>query len=470
VRGVLGAATWRAALLAGAAAALVAGCSRDHSEQPPDLLLISLDTLRADRVGAWGYERDTSPFLDRVARSGLRYARVLAPSPHTAPSHMSAFTGLDPVAHGVWNARAGQGRVGGLSSAQPMLAELLSEAGYWCALVSEGGNVRPEMGFDRGYRELIFSLAPPDQKLREVEGVLRRAPRERPLHLFFHTYQTHAPYLPAPEVFGRFADRNYQGVFRERYDRLVGASLAEAWAEAARFLDPFDGMGPVDVAWLSDLYDEGVFEADALARRVVEAFERARADQRVLLAIFSDHGEEFMEHGLLGHRRGLYAELVHVPVLLRGPGLPSGEVVEGSLSLSGLGATLLAALGLDPAPIGAAGVWPLRAGVPSPGAVYGQIDLPQRYGRSEGIEADGWRLMRTRLEGRVDLELFRVADDPFDQLELGEAEPDRRAALLARLDSRLEANLTRARSLPTGTRRLDPGAARELSALGYAGD
>lgn len=456
------------------AALLVAGsalgCARAPEELPPDLLLISLDTLRADRVGAYGYGRDTTPFLDRVAATGLRYERVLAPSPHTAPSHMSAFTGLDPVAHGVWNARAGQGRVGGLSPAQPILAERLEAAGYWCALVSEGGNVRPEMGFDRGYRELIFSLAPPEQKLREVEGVLRRAPEGRPLHLFFHTYHAHAPYLPAPEVFGRFADRAYQGEFRRRYERLVGVSLAEAWAEAARFLDPFEGMDERDVAWLSDLYDEGVFEADRLAARVVQTFERARGDQRVLLAIFSDHGEEFFEHGLLGHRRGLYAELVHVPALLRGPGLPRGEVVRGALSLSGLGATLLAALGLDPAPLAAAGVWPLVPGGAGAGAVYGQIDLPQRYGRAEGVEWEGWRLMRTRFEGRVELELFEVATDPFDQVELGEREPERRAALLERLDARLEANLARARNLPAGSRRLDPGAARELSALGYAGD
>ncbi len=457
----------------GLAVVVMAACggSGTSAARPPDLLLVSLDTLRADHLGSYGYARDTSPFLDGLAARGTRFARCIAPAPHTAPSHMSAFTGLDPAAHGVINARADAARVTRVSDRAPLLAEQLARAGYFNALVSEGGNVRPEMGFGRGFHARGFALAPIDYKLDEVSAVLDQAAPDRPLFLFFHTYLVHSPYVPPAPFFGRFTDPDYRGVFRARYDKLASAPLLTQWGEAAGFLDTDSAPTEADLAFLVGLYDEGIQHADHQVERLFARWSARRDAANTLFAVFSDHGEEFFEHGRLGHRWGLFGPLVHVPLIVVGPGIPAGRVVPQTASLSALGATLLDALGLDPTPLASAGVLPLVRAAPSAAPAFGQSGPFKGNGRVELVEAGDRRLLRTWGTGVARVGLFDPAADPFDRVDLASAEPERANALIALLDERLVLNLDRATVLPPALRgELDPNAARELAALGYTGD
>jgi arylsulfatase len=294
----------------------LSACRR--AEAGADLVLVSLDTLRADRLSCMGYARPTTPTLDAWAARGVRFADCWAASTRTAPSHMSLFSGLEPLAHGVWNVSAGDGARAALSPEQRTLPERLAEAGWRTAMLCDSGNVHPALGFGRGFELIAAQPTALAEKAAGVEAFLE-ARDQRPEFLFLHTYEPHAPYLPGALDRGRFTDPNYGGEFLRRVETLAGSPRAGAYAEAGRFLKEFEGLGPDDLRFLSDLYDENVAHTDRELGRVLERLEFAA--QRPTWWVFtSDHGEEFMEHGSLGHSGGLTRELLHVPLIVVGPG------------------------------------------------------------------------------------------------------------------------------------------------------
>ena len=444
-------------------ALLLAGCS-GGADPPPDLLLVSLDTLRADRLSSYGHDRDTTPFLDGLAERGVRFARAYSPSAQTAPAHMSLFTGLYPFAHGVGNVNAGATNAPTLSEARTTLPELLSEAGFQTAAFSDGGNVMPEMGFARGFDERRFVLGEARPQLEAVRAWLADSDPDRPAFLFFHTYATHSPYLPGPAYRGRYTDPAYQGVFRRRLDELVGRPRLETFAQAARFLDPFEGMDERDVAWLSDLYDEAVASVDGLVERVVTAWEAHRDQARTLAIVLSDHGEEFGEHGSLGHKRGVYRELVHVPFIAAGPGL-APRVVEAPVDLTGLVATVCEWLGIDAPPDAAPSFAAACAGEPWTTAAHQQLALGKAAGRWSAVVSEGTRLVRHTVEGEDVVAHFGLDD----RLEARPLDGDEAAGrLLALLVERTRADSAHQLDAPPG--RAPIGSAsdlRALEALGY---
>jgi arylsulfatase A-like enzyme len=441
-------------------------------EQPaptPDLLLISLDTLRADRLGCQGYERPTSPSLDALAARGVRFAEAQAPASQTAPSHMSLFTGLDPFAHGVTNVMAKAQAVPVLNAAIPTLPEVLAKAGFLCAALSDRGNLMPEMGFGRGFELAVFGVLDPEVRhkrlselLTEVEG------QSAPLFVFLHAYLTHAPYLPPKPFFGKFHDPLYTGEFRRRYDSLRGKPRSETFQESGAFLEAWPEIDAADLRFLSDLYDEAVLFADRQVARWLELYGQKRSLEETLVVVLSDHGEEFREHGRLGHRNSLHRELVAVPLILAGAGLPRG-VVHGPFALVDLPATLCGLLGVAAGGLaGRSYAEPLRAGdwPALNGPVFAQLTSVYRDDRLEAVEADGWRLLREARGSERRWLLFDADRDPgeLDPLE----EPDRRAALEAMLDERLAAAALIATRHPTDRRTYaDQEGRRELEALGY---
>ena len=458
-----------------ALALLLVACGQEAEPGPPgprpDILLISIDTLRADRLGCYGHERATSPFLDRVSASGVRFARALAPAPHTAPSHMSLFTGLDPLAHGVKNMTAGDRTVTRLAGGVPTLPELLAPAGYRTAAFTDRGNLLPAMGFERGFEHTEAEFEDPARKVRRVRDYLDRASADEPLFVFFHTYAVHAPYLPPAPHAGLFTDPDYRGEFRRRYEELLPLDPLQAWESSRHFLDPFEGMGERDLDYLGALYDEGAHWADAEVGRLWRLWRERRDPENTLLVITSDHGEELGEDGRLGHRHGLSRALTHVPLLVRGPGLAAGHVVEAPVGLGALPATLLDLLEL-PAPelAQSASLRPLLEGGQSAAEpAFAQDHGSPRRGRLEFAAEGDLRLMRLMAgEGpQTWLHRWDEADDgSVDRTaELPEDERGLRAALDARRIAGVELNKDHKQS------RVDAEADEaELAALGYTGE
>ena len=443
---------------------LLSGCGEPKSELP-DVLLISIDTLRADRLSCYGHDRPTSPNLDRIAARGLRFANAIAPSIHTAPSHMSMFTGLDPVTHGVRNYSPSLDFVNSLNREVSSLPEHLQAAGYRTACFTDHGNLMPQMGFGRGWDDSHVRLEPLAKKVSGALRWLGRAPADEPVFVFFHTYETHAPYIPPERVHGTFADTAYEGPLRSRYEALRAAPEPVRHAAARDFLKASDGFREEERQFLTDLYDECVLHADEQIGKLWRRWREIRGGRETLLVILSDHGESLGERGRYGHHAGTSRELVHVPLLMSGPGIPIG-VREEPVAMAGLAATLLEALGLqDPGGQEPSFLRRTATGTDAePRAVFTQLWGPHRSINYDAVLLGSTHLMR-RVEGET------------TQLELGDWESgaalplEEAAGLRALLDARLEGDISRVRLRPPARARSAQGAERrELEGLGYAGD
>jgi len=382
-----------------------------------DLLLITLDTTRADALGCYGAARPT-PTLDRLAATGVRYSRALAPTPLTLPSHASLLTGLDPVEHGV-RGNGGDALPVGI----PTLAERLHAAGYATAAVVASRVLDRRFGLGRGFDEYDDRMvAERVGEFGEAErgaatvvdaalAAASRAPADRPLFLWAHFYDPHAPYEGAGED------------ARARY-------LAE------------------------------VATVDREVGRLLERLSAVRPRPRVVAAV-GDHGEAFGEGGEIEHGFLLHDATLAVPLILAGPNFPAGREVATPVAARRLAATLLANLGGDAA--GLPGPPLPVAGAEEPTqAIYHETLLPR--------DAHGWRALSAVTLGRW--RLVRGARTELYDLESGEGESKNRATDERPRTRQLAGELDRMAARPPAAapRRLDdPELAATLESLGYLG-
>lgn len=359
------------------------------------VILISLDTLRADHLGAYGYDRETSPYLDALARRGVLFEHAYAHYPNTLASHMSMLTGLLPPEHATY------GPDGVLSADIPILAELLAAAGIRTGGFTEGGFVRGEFGFARGFQRFVDDARPvrrghgrTDSALettlrRGVEFLSSLAEDER-FFLFLHTYAPHAPYDPPSP-----------------YRRLFGADAPPAGAPppTTEVLNLHNGELPElaagTVAWYAALYDATIRYVDDRLRAFIDRLEREDRLADTVVIVTSDHGEEFLEHGLLSHRQ-LAEETLHVPLIVLAPDrVPgTGRRERGLVGLADLAPTVLDLFHLKvPRSMSGASLEPLLAGAsPSsaPRAHYAEFHRgnARSVHRQEGGEL--WQLVWRR--------------------------------------------------------------------------
>jgi arylsulfatase A-like enzyme len=410
-----------------------------------NVVLVSLDTLRADRLGVYGGPRPTSPTLDALAAESTLFETVVAPAPWTLPSHASMMTGLYACAHGV----IGPGIGGRLPNAVSPLAERLRVAGYATAAFTEDGFV-DSSAFARGFGYYWENREGDDRIPRTVAQAQAWLQEEaaEPFFLFFHTYQTHDPYYAPPPY--------------------------------ATMFESAGGGHPVPVAHTSAdeqalaKYDAAVRYTDAAIVPLLDAIRRSPLGERTLLVVTSDHGEAFHEHGYTGHGRTLHEEVLRVPLLVWSPGLVArGRRVAGLVGLIDTAPTILDLLGL-PLPSGIAGI-SLAAQVRadrSPGA------LPERPLFSENTLHDIYRLVirwprwKAMWDG-ADLKLFDLERDPSENVvdPIG-SQKDRATAVRAEFEAqcarqRAELAAAGAPRPETPPALPDPGRERQLRALGY---
>lgn len=407
----------------------------------PDLVLITIDTIRADALAPWGGRAGVAPTLEGLAARGTVIERAIAPAPLTLPAHASLLTGLDPPAHGLRD-----NGVGALPPGITTLAEHLARLG-WDTAAAVGSRVLDRrFGLDRGFAR--YDDGAPAERLGQYGyperdavattdaalAVARQRQGERPLFLWVHYYDPHAPYEPA--------DGSGSADPRASWEREI--SVVDR--ELGRLLA---GLGP-----------------------------RPR-----LVAVVGDHGEAFGEHGETGHGLLLHEAVLRVPLVLSGPGVPSGARVAGTFGAVALPATLLAVLGLPTLP-GAADAIPLRgaSGEPfgEPRAILSETWLPwTAWGWSplQAVSEGAWRLVvgpKPRLHDlgtdpaeRVD----RLDDSPRVAHHLAAArakldDPDRRRAPAAGGDAQTAAALRSLGYVGAGSGRLPP---QDLLALTRSG-
>ena len=454
-----------------------------------DVILVVIDTLRSDALSLYGNARSTSPNLDRLARSSVVFDTVFSQAAQTGPSHATLFTGLSPAIHRVSNHVNGAGLVASLPLRLETMAERFQAAGYETVAITDGAILSRQYGFDQGFEQFDARFEGAERKVDRALDMLHARGTERPLFLFLHTYQVHQPYVPPREWAERF-DPEYDGPLRELAER-VWLQQARARERAPGTDEPIwdtvaipdlSALSARDVQYLRNLYEAAIaFTDHELERLWADLAATERLDD-TLLVITSDHGEEFGEHGHLGHR-ALHRETVQVPLIIRPPGARrplAGQRVQTPVASIDIYRTILEGAGVGAAP-GTEGIdllEALRSGGPEARPIFAQttnhyVDETEWSALHESVRSGRYVRMRERQGARMVGLLYDVVADPDEREPLklsAETTP-----IAIELDQSLEQHTIDAqyalRELlgddPRALRRSDEKLLEELRSLGY---
>jgi len=408
-----------------------------NTETPPrNLVLISIDTLRADRLSGYGNPRETSPAIDRelIAR-GTRFSDLSTVFPRTNIAHLGLFTGLYPVSFGaVWYRLP-------FTSPIRTLTEQLADIGFETVAFTESGLMSRRQGFWYGFDRFAEQPARVastfSEGTRYLDGV-----GSRQFFLFLHTYRPHAPYRPAQE-------------FAELYDPKDRRGP--------------NGSVPAVQRPASTRYDREIRETDALLAGFLGRLDSLGLSERTYVALVSDHGEAFGEHHHVFHGRSAFQEELHVPFVIRGPQVPSGKTIDTPASIVDLAPTLLDLLGGAPLAMsqGRSLAPALRGEVLEEAPIYFEW---MGHKRPRGVRVGRFKALNKR-RGKSALILYDLEEDPEEQHPIRGPHPARDEARRL-LEAYEAAGLQRSEALAPGPAEpvatpVDRNVLLELKALGY---
>jgi arylsulfatase A-like enzyme len=465
----------------------------------PDVVLVSIDTLRADHLGAYGRSPTITPEMDRIAREGVVFTRGLASSPWTTPSVASILTGLPVIRHG-----AGLPLSAGftflrspLDARFTTLAERFAAAGYRTRGVVANGFVGPEAGMAQGFEEfatpivgammasfmrdlpltrLIVALTPPekwgDYRAQGLTDIALRWLGEsdpRPLFLWVHYIDPHSPYRADPSrqnpaALGEMVHQTYPPL------REDGTVVGDIFAATDLVRSGTLWLGPRDRERLRQYYAGEVAYTDKHVGRLFEALRARGAKRPVVAALTADHGEELWDHGHFEHGHDYYREVTWIPLVFWGAGaVPAGRTVSTVVGLVDIAPTLLELAGL-PAMVpqtpdegrSLAGLWRPGGGTETP-AAPARFSGGNLYGLPAVLVEHGpWRFL---LRANGAQELYEVARDPQERHNVA----FEHAEVAERYRHVLEPQLAALMHTGNGTTaaKLSPEQLEGLKALGY---
>jgi arylsulfatase A-like enzyme len=320
-----------AALLAAVVAIATASCG-DHgggasapgAARPkptgPTLILVSIDTLRADAVTGFGAPPEQTPNLLEFGNESVRFDTAISASHITAPSHATMFTGYSPFVHGTLFQRPSAWRI---PKTIKTIAEILHEAGYFTAAFADGGQVHAEVGFDRGFDLFTSEASGIPAKIPAIEKYIRGCDG-KPAFLFIHTYRPHLPYRPVPRHLQKLLN-NYSGIYAEGVRMSSKMTPAEAMvpskaqARVLSALDPARAKHQTDRDFLHKVYNSGVTGADDEMGALFSMLKRTGIYDSAMIVVTSDHGENLFETGTPGHH-DVFDACTRVPLMIPFPG------------------------------------------------------------------------------------------------------------------------------------------------------
>ena len=467
---------------------------------PPKLIiLISIDTLRADHLTLYGHSRFTSPRIDLFASEGVTFLDASSVAPWTLPAHASLFTGLYPQQHGA------VGAAYPLSKEVPTLAEKLKAAGWDTAAVVNTiwlGN--PQFQLQRGFEDFLFIQDEADRKLPNdqiTNQAMAWLEKERtaPLFLFIHYYDVHSDYTSLSRYEKKFVEP-YEGEIDGTGLQLQLINLPDEYVDMCKkAFDPEKctlGSGPDpieigkniekptleenDIQHLKTLYDAGIRQMDDELGRLFSFLENRGLLEEGVVVITSDHGEEFMEHGRVFHHLTTYQESLRIPLIMRGEGLPQGVKIETPVSIVDIPATILSWAGLSPGgsvagmdltplldPQESSRISPIFHERMQFGEASAGVDLVEVMGESApfyfSVRQGPYKLIyRVGEEKPV---LYDLSADPEEQMDVAALHPERTERLWNALQERRAKNSPAQNKSPSIE--LDPLEIERLRALGY---
>ena len=448
----------------------------------PNIVLVVIDTLRADHVSCYGYPRATTPTIDALAANGVAFTQAISQAPWTAASVGSLVTGVYPSVHGIdggieWSGNSSSARLPFITQRTlrrgvRTLPERLHASGYRTAGFVSNVYLNAVFGFGRGFDLYVDDHADYSGDVmtlkRRGEDTNRRVMQwldtglTEPFFLLVHYNDPHWPYDP-PAPFGAAWTAGYAGTLTPADTALIVESEGR----------PVRDLGPDDLAYLEALYDGEIAYADASLRALLDRLHAAGLERPMLTVVTADHGEEFLDHGSTSHGYTLYDEQIHVPLVVDLPGrLPPSRVPE-QVRLIDVAPTILD-----------------LAGVPSRRGMQGRSLVPlvnrngeqsARNGRNAFSEAPLRGVMRSirtpaglkliQDAGRDRFHLYDLRHDPLERDDRSGRDARVESEMKRRLAHRLAANASRGDRLrvedPTSGVLVDGALKRRLEALGY---
>jgi arylsulfatase A-like enzyme len=432
--------------VAAVVAVFVVGGLRSRGPKPRpdvhDVILVSIDTLRADHLGCYGYGAPTSPHIDAFRRDAVLFRQTIAAAPSTLPAHASMMTSLLPQQHGAefWRNR-------GIAPGIETLASIFRDHGYRTASWNDGGQIAAGYGIERGFDEYWSNPSDDRHFSIEVAAALaslntHAAPRQ---FLFLHTYELHHPYLPDPRYLA-LMEPPYKGPLP--WGQTPMSVLLALRAHEMT-------IGPRDLQHIVATYDGGIRSMDEAFGQLILWLKQHDRYNDSLIVLTADHGEEFGEHGTVGwHSHTLFDELLLVPLLIKFPdNRLGGTAVDDQVRQIDIAPTLLGAVGwVKPGQFRGADLAPLlEAKREGPRFAVSKMDSVDQY----SIRYGSWKLY-----GRA---LYDLAEDPRETRNVAPKHPDMVSFLSGHLKELVEerpvAHLPKTAEPPVDAAR--------LRALGY---
>ena len=372
---------------------------KPKNRQSFDVILISIDTLRANHLGCYGYHRDTSPYMDSLADSGILFEQTFAQSSWTAPSHQSLFRSRLPSR---------------FSQNDLVIPEAFQRNGYLTAAFVGGGFISQEFGFDRGFqhfrefRKGAFSQIYPAFE----EWYLETLNKPNPRFVFLHTYNTHTPFKPSAESTALFTEGSKPNhTPMETWNFLQWSQHRKQYAHTEADLT----LNDFDLENYTALYDATIRDTDVYIGNLIRLLKENNRYDQTIIVLLSDHGEEFWDHQALGHGHTLYNEVLQVPLIIKLPrDTLKGTRVETLVNLLDVFPTLLQLAGLEiPTNLEGSSLIPLFR---EPGAH--RLSRAQLTKDTDSIIAFPWKLIWNRSDQTR--KLFYLEDDPGETTEVND--------------------------------------------------
>jgi len=384
------------------------GCGEpeDYGHPGCNVILISIDTLRSDRLGCYGHTGDLTPQIDRFREDAVLFRRMIAHAPSTMPSHASIFTSLIPSHHGAFFSRPNP-----LPESCITMAELLKTEGYRTVSFNDGGQLAAELGFDQGF-DTYVCMPREVHNIHKFSKPVNAAFRwfhesgQQPFFLFLHTYHTHHPYTPNK----RFLDERITS-YKGPLPREINVQLLRDINKEKISITREDG------AYILSLYEAEIEEMDHIFGRMVNRLKKNGIYDNSLIIFTSDHGEEMGEHGSWGwHSHSLFEELLRVPLIIKFPDNKfAGTLVEEQARSLDILPTILDVIDSPPPEIlEGKSLLPLIQGrSEEPRPAVAQID---RANKPTCLRVDGWKFYPPRDNGSHKYRgaLYRIDTDPWE--------------------------------------------------------
>lgn len=451
-----------------------------ESEGPFPIILVSLDTVRADAVSGFGAKDSQTPALLQFGKEGIRFTTAISASHFTSASHATLLTGYSPYVHGTAMTAT---KSSAIPPSMPTLGTILQKAGYYTAGFTDAGQMTADAGFHRGFDMFKSEASGIVEKLPDIRQFIQNC-KDRPFFLFVHSYRAHEPYRPAARTVTELL-RDYHGVFAEGVREAAkvspsgGLEPGETQKKIMALLSYTKATTDAEKSYFRRIYDSGVAGADDEVAELFKLLKETNVYDRSLIIVTSDHGEAFFEHGNVSHR-DIYDECIRVPLIFRLPGARhAGKVVEATFPAVNLAPTALELLnvvhGLEFEGKSIARGIESGAIEEEPAHIQWRMHRDDRIPQGFGVRTRNAKLTEKFIpvsgnEPRVESNFFDLVSDPGEKSDLYASTPEKARELKELLqNARPGWQSARKKYLPNGAKvvNLDEDTVGQLQAIGY---